>query len=132
VGCKTVDVSNQGVDDYLARLEPQKRDTLEALRRSILAVVPHAEQGMSYGVPAFRIQGKVVAGFSASKDHLSYLPHSGTVLADLSDDVAGYKTSKGALRFAVGAPLPDIIVETLLRARLRELGLPQPSTRGAR
>jgi uncharacterized protein YdhG (YjbR/CyaY superfamily) len=119
-------VTNRDVDDYLARLDPRQRDTLEALRRSILAVLPDAEEGLSYGAPAFRIHGKVVAGFSAGKAHLSYLPHSGTVLADLADDVAGYTTSKGALRFAVDAPLPDALVETLLRARLRELGLPQP------
>jgi uncharacterized protein YdhG (YjbR/CyaY superfamily) len=116
-------VTKQEVDDYLAPLEPSQRETLEALRRSILAVVPDAEEGLSYGAPAFRLQGKVVAGFAAAKHHLSYLPHSGTVLADVADDVAGYRTSKGALTFGVDAPLPDALVETLLRARLRELDM---------
>jgi uncharacterized protein YdhG (YjbR/CyaY superfamily) len=116
-------VTKQEIDDYLAPLEPPKRETLEALRRSILAVVPDAEEGLSYGAPAFRLQGKVVAGFAAAKHHLSYLPHSGTVLADVADDVADYRTSKGALTFGVDAPLPDALVATLLRARLRELDM---------
>ena len=119
-------MTKQEVDDYLAHLEPPKRETLEALRRSILAVVPDAEEGLSYGAPAFRLQGKLVAGFAAAKRHLSYLPHSGTVLADVADDVAGYRTSKGALTFDVDAPLPDALVATLLRARLRELDMNDP------
>jgi len=119
-------VSAHDVDDYLAGLDPQRRDTLDALRRSILAVVPDAEQGLAYGAPAFRIGGKVVAGFAAAKAHLSYLPHSGSVLAELGDEVAGYRTTKGSLSFAVDTPLPDALVGTLVRARLAELGLAQP------
>ena len=68
------------VDAYLAGLEEPKRSTLEALRRSIRAVVPDAEECISYGMPAFRVGGKVVAGFAAFKNHLAYLPHSGEVL----------------------------------------------------
>jgi uncharacterized protein YdhG (YjbR/CyaY superfamily) len=125
-GCKTWDVTKQDVDDYLSRLEPEKRETLEALRRSILAVVPDAEQALSYGVPAFRVQGKLVVGFSAARQHLSYLPHSGTVLAELADEVSDYRTSKGALTFDISTPLPDPLVAMLVRARLRELGISQP------
>ena len=116
-------MSTRDVDDYLARLEPEHRAPLEALRRSIFAVVPDAEEGLSYGAPAFRVGGKVVAGFAAAKHHLSYLPHSGSVLTDLSDQVAGYRTSKGALAFGIDTPLPDELVATLVRARLRELRL---------
>src|SRR6478609_1296157 len=76
------------VDAYLAGLEEPKRTTLEALRRSILAVVPDAEEGISYGMPAFRVDGKVVAGFAAFKNHLAYLPHSGEVLMVLGDRLA--------------------------------------------
>ena len=119
-------MTKHDVDEYLAQLDAPKRTTLEALRRAILAVVPEAEQGMSYGAPAFRVQGKVVAGFAAATGHLSYLPHSGTVLAAVADDVAGYTTSKGALAFPVDAPLPAAVVETLVRARLGELGIATP------
>jgi uncharacterized protein YdhG (YjbR/CyaY superfamily) len=65
------------VDAYLAGVDEPKRSTLEALRRSIRAIVPDAEEGISYGMPAFRVGGKVVAGFAAFTNHLAYLPHRG-------------------------------------------------------
>ncbi len=76
------------IDRYLAPLDEPKRSTLEAVRRSIMEVVPGAEQCISYGAPAFKVQGKTVAGFAAFKNHLGYLPHSGSVLAELPDDIA--------------------------------------------
>ena len=79
-------VATEDVDRYLAALEEPKRSTLEALRTSILEVVREAEQGMSYGMPAFKLGGKTVAGFAAFRRHLSYLPHSGSVLSALLGD----------------------------------------------
>ena len=113
------------VDRYLASLDEPRRGTLEALRRSILELVPDAEQRISYGVPAFAVHGKAVAGFAASANHLSYLPHSGSVLSQLSDDdLAGYRHTKGSLHFAVDEPLPSALVGKLLALRMQELGLP--------
>jgi uncharacterized protein YdhG (YjbR/CyaY superfamily) len=109
------------IDEYLAALDETKRNTLEALRRTILEVVPEAEETISYGAPAFEVDGKTVAGFAAFKRHLSYLPHSGTVLTTLAADVAGFECSKGALRFAVDECLPRFLVRRLIDARLREL-----------
>jgi uncharacterized protein YdhG (YjbR/CyaY superfamily) len=111
------------IDRYLATLDEPQRSTLEALRRSIMEVVPGAEQCLSYGMPAFKVQGKTVAGFAAFKNHLSYLPHSGSVLPTLPDDVGSYETSKGSLKFALDKPLPKRLVEKLVHARMRELGL---------
>jgi uncharacterized protein YdhG (YjbR/CyaY superfamily) len=96
---------------------------LEALRKTIIEIVPGAEQGISYAVPTFKVQGKAVAGFAAFKNHLSYVPHSGSVLASLQDDTAPYETSKGSLKFAVDKPLPKRLVKKLISARMRELGL---------
>ena len=114
-------VSQQEIDDYLARLDAPKRSTLQELRRTIRSIVPEAEQGISYGAPAFRLHGKLIAGFAAFKSHLSYLPHSGSVLAELPDDVAGYVTSKGALQFAIDKPLPKALVKKLIATRLGEI-----------
>jgi len=116
-------MSQEEIDDYLAGLEEPRRSTLEALRRSILAVVPDAEQCISYGMPAFRVDGKVVAGFAAFQRHLSYLPHSGHVLADLGDAVAGYDATPGSLHFPVDQPLPDDLVRALVDAKMRRVGL---------
>lgn len=114
-------MSQQEIDDFLAGLEEPKQTTLRELRRTILRIVPEAEQGMSYGMPAFRLHGKVIAGFAAYRNHLSYLPHSGSVLATMADDVAGYITSKGGLQFPVDRPLPEALVGKLIEVRLSEV-----------
>ena len=114
-------MSKREVDAYLASVEEPKRSTLEALRATILEIVPEAEQCMSYGVPAFRVQGKVVAGFAAFKNHLSYLPHSGKVLGQLAGDLSGYTMTKGSLHFPVDQPLPKALVNKLIVERVREV-----------
>jgi uncharacterized protein YdhG (YjbR/CyaY superfamily) len=106
------------VDAYLAGVEEPKRSTLEALRRSILTVVPESEQCISYGMPAFRVEGKVVAGFAAFKAHLAFLPHSGEVLSGLGDRLDGYERTSGSLHFPVDEPLPDDLVRSLVEAKL--------------
>ena len=113
-------MSADEIDDYLQAVEEPKRDTLEALRATILKVIPDAEQGISYGMPAFRLHGKTIAGFAAFKDHLSYLPHSGRVLGELAGDLSGYTMTKGSLHFPVDRPLPRAVVERLIALRLRE------------
>ena len=111
------------IDSYLADLDEPKRSTLQQLRQSILAAVPGAEQCISYGMPAFKIEGKTIAGFAAFKNHLSYLPHSGSILPALAADLVGYQRTKGSLHFAVDQPLPAPLVHKLITTRLRELGL---------
>jgi uncharacterized protein YdhG (YjbR/CyaY superfamily) len=113
-------VSAEEIDAYLDSLDETKRGTLAQLRRTILAVIPDAEQGISYGLPAFRVGGKTIVGFAAFKNHLSYLPHSGSVFPELSDELAGYAKSTGALRFKIDQPLPQDLVEKLIAVRLRQ------------
>lgn len=108
------------IDEYLAALEEPKRGTLSALRRTILEVLPEAEEGMSYGLPAFKVRGKVIAGFGAFKNHLSFLPHSGSVFPELGDELAGFVKSSGALRFPVDTPLPKALVQRLVETRKRQ------------
>lgn len=113
-------VSAEEIDRYLDGLQEPKRATLARLRQTILDILPEADQGISYGVPAFKIGGKTVAGFAAFKNHLSYLPHSGSVFPQLKDELEGYVTSTGALRFGIDEPLPAPLVEKLLAVRLRQ------------
>jgi uncharacterized protein YdhG (YjbR/CyaY superfamily) len=117
-------VSARDVDEYLAALDEPKRGTLERLRNTILEIVPEAEQCISYGIPAFTLNAKVVAGFAAFKNHLSYFPHSGSVLPELAEDLVGYTASKGTLQFAVDKPLPKALVKKLIAVRRRQLGKP--------
>jgi uncharacterized protein YdhG (YjbR/CyaY superfamily) len=116
-------MATQDIDAYLASIEEPKRSTLEAVRRMILQIVPDAEECISYSVPAFKVNGKVVAGFAAFKNHLSYLPHSGSVFPVLERELAGYRTSSGALRFPIDTPLPMELIEQLVLIRMEQLGL---------
>jgi uncharacterized protein YdhG (YjbR/CyaY superfamily) len=105
---------------YLAALSADKRATLEKLREAIRAAAPAAEEGMSYGMPAF-IQGKPIAGYAASARFCSYYPMSGRVIAALKHDLAKYDVTKGAIHFPIGKPLPLSLVRKLVKARLAEI-----------
>jgi uncharacterized protein YdhG (YjbR/CyaY superfamily) len=113
-------VSAEEVDEYLSAVEEPKRSTLQALRRTILEILPEAEEVISYRVPAFRVGGTTVAEFAAFKDHLSYLPFSGSVLRQLADELHGYTMTKSSLHFRVDRPLPKAPVEKLIAVRLAE------------
>ena len=113
-------MSKEDIDAYLGTLDEPARTTLTRLRDTIAALAPEAEQCISYGMPAFRLGGVVVAGFAAFKNHLSYLPHSGSVLARLAKETEGYTKTKGSLHFPVEEPLPEALVKKLLDARIAE------------
>jgi uncharacterized protein YdhG (YjbR/CyaY superfamily) len=113
-------MSENEIDRYLGTLDEPKRATLTELRDTIAALVPQAQQCISYGMPAFRLQGKTIAGFAAFKSHLSYLPHSGSVISQLAKETEGYTKTKGSLHFPVDQPLPKRLVKQLLDARLAE------------
>ena len=110
------------VDAYLAGIDEPKRSTLQELRRTILELLPDAEECISYGMPAYRVGGKVIAGFAAFTKHLAYLPHSGSVL-DTIPELASYPQTKGSLHFAIDEPLPREIVAKLIDAKLRLAGV---------
>jgi uncharacterized protein YdhG (YjbR/CyaY superfamily) len=109
------------VDEYLRELDEPKRSTLQTLRRTILEILPDAEQVISYRVPAFRVDGKMIAGFAAFNNHLSYLPFSGSVIAQLTDELDGYATTKSSVHFPVDRPLPKALVKKLIEVRLGDI-----------
>jgi uncharacterized protein YdhG (YjbR/CyaY superfamily) len=119
-------MSAEEVDEYLRGVEEPKRSTLLALRATILEIVPDAEQVISYRVPAFRVRGRTIAGFAAFKDHVSYLPFSGSVLGTLGDELHGYTMTKSALHFPVDRPPAKPLVQKLIAARLEELSRDAP------
>jgi len=113
-------VPKDEIDEYLGALDEPKRATLTQLRDTIVAIVPDAEQCISYGMPAFKLRGKTIAGFAAFKNHLSYLPHSGSVISLLAEETEGYTKTKGSLHFPVDEPLPQDLVKKLLDTRMAE------------
>jgi len=113
-------MSSDEISAYLDTIDEPKRATLQKLRETIAEIIPDAEQGLSYQLPAFRLDGKVVAGFAAFKNHLSYLPHSGSVFIEIEGDLAAYSKSIGALRFPIDEPLPKEIVRKLIDVRISQ------------
>jgi uncharacterized protein YdhG (YjbR/CyaY superfamily) len=110
------------IDDYLATVSPDRRAALQRLRTTILAVLPDAEECISYSMPAFRHQGRVVAGFLATSKGCSYLPFSGKTLATLAGDLVAYDQTKSSLHFDPNHPLGAALVRKLLKARIAEIG----------
>src|ERR1700676_4599440 len=111
----------RAIDEYIAALDEPRRTTLQELRQTIRGIVPDAEECISYGMPAFRLEGKVIAGFAPFKNHLRYLPHSGSVLGELAGDLAGYQSTPGSLHFPIDRPLPKALVKNLIAVRLKEV-----------
>ncbi len=113
--------ASDDIDAYLAGLPDDQRTALQAVREAIAAAAPDAEEGFSYGAPAFRHRGRPVAGYSAAKSHLTFFPMSSEVIAAHQDQLGGWETSKGTVRFTPDRPLPASLVATLVAARLAEL-----------
>ena len=108
----------QTIDEYLAGLSAENRAALQKVRRAIHAAAPDAEECISYGMPAFRMNGKLIAGFKAAANHCSFHPMSGDTVATLQADLAGYETSKGTIKFSARAGLPARLVRKLVKARI--------------
>jgi len=107
------------IDEYLAGHSEEKRATLSRLREAILAAAPRAEECISYGMPAFRLNGRVLVWFGGGANHCAFYPGAYPIVA-CRRDLAAYKTSKGTIRFPIGKPLPAALVRKLVKARIAE------------
>src|SRR4051812_32279622 len=107
------------IDAYLAKLPPDKRAALTKLRNEIKTSAPRAEECISYQIPAFRLDGRMLVWFGAWKDHCSFFPGTYAIAAS-KGDLKKYKTSKGTIRFSPDAPLPATLVRKLVKARIAE------------
>lgn len=114
------------VDEYLEHAPEPQRSTLLEVRRRLRTLLPNAEEVVSYGMPAFKVGGKAVAGYAHFIRHCSYFPHSGSVLPQLAADLEGREWSKGTLKFAVDEPLPIDLLARLVAVRLDQLNLDVP------
>jgi uncharacterized protein YdhG (YjbR/CyaY superfamily) len=114
-------MSPDPVRAYLEKTPQPQRKTLTALRTTLRKLLPSAEEGISYGMPCFKVDGKAVAGFAAFKNHCTYFPMSGSVVGTLKKSLAAYKVSKGGVQFPANAVLPPGLVKKLVQARLKEV-----------
>jgi uncharacterized protein YdhG (YjbR/CyaY superfamily) len=109
------------MDEYLDGLPPEQRAALEHVRAIVAKAAPDADGGTSYGMPAFLLGGRPLLGFRAAKRHLSVFPFSPAAIEAVEDRLEGFDLAKGTIRFTPDRPIPDDVLEDLVRARRREL-----------
>lgn len=110
----------EGVEEYLAKVQEPAQSTLRKVRAMIKAAAPKdATEGLSYGMPAFRYKGALVA-YAAFKDHCSFFPMQSSLINAMQDELKAYRTAKGTLQFALDKPLPAALVKKMVKARVAE------------
>ena len=108
------------INEYLARIDRDKRAALQKLRKDIRAAAPRAEECISYQMPGFRLDGRMLVWFGAAASHCSFFP--GAIVSEFKKDLATYDTSKGTIRFDPAHPLPATLVRKIVKARIRARG----------
>ena len=108
------------IDEYLAGVNADHRGVLEKIRQTIHAVAPKAEECISYGIPAFRLNGRSLVFFGAWANHCAFYPGSSATLKKFRNELRDFQTSKGTLRFSPDKPVPVALVKKLLKARIAE------------
>jgi uncharacterized protein YdhG (YjbR/CyaY superfamily) len=109
----------QTINEYLVPLNRDRRAALERLRRAIKAAAPKAEECISYGIPAFRLDGRVLVYFAAAATHCSFFPGAHPIAVH-KKELKGYSTSKGTVRFSPESGLPVALIRKLVKSRIAE------------
>jgi uncharacterized protein YdhG (YjbR/CyaY superfamily) len=107
-------LTKKQVDEYLKGASEEQRKTLNQIRLSLLEICPEGEEVISYGMPAIKEAGQVVAGYAYFKNHLSYFPHSSIVISNLEAELANFKSSKGGFQFANHQVLSKALLRKLV------------------
>ena len=108
------------IDEYLAKAKPDQRVTLQKLRETIHIAVSNAEECISYGIPAFRLNRRVLVFFGAWANHCAFYPGSAATLKNFRNELGNFETTKGTIRFCPDKPLPVALVKKLVKTRIAE------------
>lgn len=106
------------IDEYIARFPRDVQPVLKKMRSTIGKAAPSAEEGISYGMPVFKLHGNLVY-FGGFKHHIGFFPTSKPVQA-FKKELAGYATSKGTVRFPLDEPIPYALVTRIVKFRVKE------------
>ena len=109
----------QTIDEYLAPLSNEKRAALEKVRKAIKSAAPKAKECISYGIPGFRLGGRLLVSFGAAEKHCAFYPGAHPVKVH-QNELKPYDTSKGTIRFPADSPLPATLVRKLVKTRIAE------------
>lgn len=109
------------VDEYLAGLPADQRQLLQGLRERIAKLVPDATQAISYGMPAFRLDGRFLISYAGWKSHCSLYPLTDSFMASHADEIASFDRTKGSIHFTPQTPLPDRVLDDLILARVADV-----------
>ncbi|MFN8653801.1 MAG: DUF1801 domain-containing protein [Gemmatimonadales bacterium] len=110
----------RAVAQYLASLDPAIRRALQQVRRDLRAALPGAEEVISYGVPAYKVDGRLVLGFGATRSRCSLYVMSPAVMRTHAYALRRYERTKGAVHFPPDDPPSATLLRKLARARLAE------------
>jgi uncharacterized protein YdhG (YjbR/CyaY superfamily) len=118
-------MASQSVGEYIATHPAPVRRVLRRVRSVIRKTLPRAEETISYQIPAYKLGGRIVIYFAGWKAHYSLYPSTARVVAALKDALAPYGVSKGTIRFPIGEPVPEKIIEAIVRLRADEVAARQ-------
>ena len=109
------------VDGYLAEVPEPARTTLQKVRATIRSVIPKDTiEVLSYGMPAFRCNGRALVAYAAFKDHCSLFPMGSSAIEQFREELKGYQVSKGTIHFALDKPLPSASIKKIVKARIAQ------------
>ena len=109
------------MDDYLDGLAQDQKAALARVREIVATLAPEAEEGESYGMPAFIFAGRPLLGFRAAQKHLSIFPFSPAAIDSVRDRLDGFGLAKGTSRFTVDHPVPETVIADVIRYRQQEI-----------
>jgi uncharacterized protein YdhG (YjbR/CyaY superfamily) len=109
------------ISDYLKTVKSSQRVELRRIYKTIKQTVPEAEESISYGIPAFKLNKKPLIYFAAFKNHMSLFPVTGSIQKDLSRELSCYKTAKGTLQFTEDNTISDALLKKIIAIRLKDI-----------
>jgi uncharacterized protein YdhG (YjbR/CyaY superfamily) len=113
-------MTHTAIDDFLSALPDDRRMAIESLQARIRTLVPEATERISYGVPAFFLDGHSLVSVGAARTHCSFYVQSTAVIDAFADELraAGFRVTAGSVLFQPDQPLPDALLERLVRTRV--------------
>jgi len=119
------------VEEYLDLFPEAQKTVLEKIRKTIKDAAPMAEESISYGMPGYKLNG-VLVYFGGFKNHCSFFPAGNSIIKKFSDELKGYKTSKGTIQFPLDEPLPVSLIKAMVKEKMRENEIKQKAKRAGK